>query len=244
MSQANPAPDFDEWLAYVFQKKHDDESFYHLRLYPHADGPRIHPADLAALVVRLNTRPALLRQRFDLEQIAEGFKFIFGVESEYFPLIRQDPVPEEQQHDVLRSLLPLYTDLFDPFSTAFEQQPESAAAGSDDLALAIFMLWDMSGFHPPGAGLEGLFPNGNLYQVGIVFEVFRAILTRCRSENCRASALHALGHIHAYHPDRVASLINEFLPPDKIRKRTRRSRHELPESLHGYARCAREGKIL
>jgi hypothetical protein len=102
----------------------------------------------------------------------------------------------------------------------------SGTDGLKELDDAVGMMWDMG-------SLEGaaMFPG----EEHLVDPIFSALGTarRCRSKSCQGSALHGLGHLERYHPDRVHALIDW----------ARKAPNHLAPSLFSYAHYARESNI-
>jgi hypothetical protein len=90
---------------------------------------------------------------------------------------------------------------------------------------AVYMIWDMDCVE--GAAMWEQFD----YLVDTCFDVL-AVALDCRSGACRVSALHGLGHLAMYHPQRVEQIVDSFM-----RKRN------IPQWLREYGEAARAGYV-
>ncbi len=124
----------------------------------------------------------------------------------------------------MRAIFPLFRDLFQRVCSKHLSHLDAASA--NPLNSACYMFWDMD-------CLEGaaMFP-GYEHLVDPIFEVLEQILG-LKSPPCRESALHGLGHLQPYHPERVRRIIDESI---------RQSEWNSPR-LRLYARRARTGTV-
>jgi hypothetical protein len=146
--------------------------------------------------------------------------FFNGISSSYWHEVRSDEVPKADQIAIVRALGNFYRDFLDPFLLA-EDIRES------DAETAVYMMWDMDCIEA-----SAMFP-GEEHLVDPIFEVL-GIALRCKSFGCQQSALHGLGHLVAYHPERTQSEIAWAL----------NQKDHLHPDLIEYARQAMTGQIL
>jgi len=220
--QEQATPSFDEWVEYCFTKGESEfhskapreRSYYAVNsltvirpdLFPRSQIPL---DEVAGFLVRLFRAPGFIADRFTDDQICDGTWFIFGYGGQYFPYVRRDPVPRELQSAVISSIGTLYTQLFDRLCCERGTDPDNNCIETARLDNTVWMLWDMIGFSLPGLDV-GLFPSApDLVDTG--FDVLETVLSECRTSSCQMSALHALAHLYALHPERVLRLINGYL---------------------------------
>lgn len=237
-----PAPQFDDWIEYCFTRGcadfRDEGSgthYYSLQTYFLEEGREQHiPVTTAAdFLCRFFRDPAVAADRFTDEQLADGLWFIFGVASHYFPYVRRDPVPADLQTKLLTALTPLYEVLLDPVCCRRGKADTSTNCVEEEyLDNAVWMIWDMIGFDAEGVN-AGLFPAEAPHQAGIALDVLEGILSKCRTSTCHMSALHALGHLHARHSQRVVPMIDRHL-----------DRPGVAGWVRDYALKARSGDVL
>ncbi|MFN0135369.1 MAG: hypothetical protein ACKVS9_04540 [Phycisphaerae bacterium] len=219
---------FSRWVNYCFTAGYKEfhGEFSDDRYEVQVEYLNIDPAELAALISHLFESPALIQERFSRDQIADGIWFLFGVASEYFYKVREKSVPAAQQVCCYRALKILYRELFDKICRdANEPGLSMQAINADKLESAIYMIWDMN--YVEGAAMSDGWP----HLVEPCFEVLQAALD-CRSAACKISALHGLGHLARYHPDRVRKMAGKAA-----------SNSNLPKWIREYAAAAREGCV-
>ncbi|TVQ34601.1 MAG: hypothetical protein EA376_00015 [Phycisphaeraceae bacterium] len=226
-------PSFEEWVHYCFTQGYSD---FHTE--PDADHYEAHeqrrqrfvdidPKALSEHIIRLFSNPAFLADEYTDQQIADAVWFIFGLATTYFLHLRSEVVPRNVQIRCIESVATLYTDLFDRLCDKHDVDPNKSSSKDTPLEDAVYMIWDMD-------CIEGavMFPKHWPHLVDPGFRVLETILEKCRTVTCKESALHALGHIHMYHPERVEKIIDKFLAsPDQ------------PGVLREYALDAREGAV-
>lgn len=244
MAALNPSqPTFDEWVDYCFTQgyanfKRDsssmsDDEFDELmaveRYFCEFD-----PTLLANYITRLFRTPAFLAERYSDRQLTDGFRFMFGCASQFFPAITVPSVPVDMQIAAISSVATLYTELFDRLCCDRGRQPAEKQIALDTIDAVVFMIWDMGGIDT-----AALRPIERPHLVDPAMEVLETALMRCRTSTCVESALHGLGHIgmllEVESPElaaRALSLIDRFL-----------ARTSMPDWLREYATRARQGMI-
>lgn len=224
-------PSFDEWVEYCFTQGYAD--FRSADIEDEAYVAReerflgLDPVLLAGYIVRLFRAPSFIADRYTDEQIGQATWFLFGVASEYFSELIAAGIPQDLQVECITSMATLYTDLFDRVCGRRGEDPDTDYCNALEVDGAVYMIWDM-GSHVGAI----MFPEKTEYLVQPGFDVLDAVLTRCRTSSCLISALHGLGHLKHYHPQRVEQVIDRFLA-------TRRP----PAWVREYATQARTGYI-
>lgn len=206
---------FEEWFKILSTFKSEDELWdCDIRMNTLSAGV------IATYLERLLRQSPTLCADKDPEQIGLMIWFFQGRASEYWSKVRGKGVSDEQQISTVTALKVFYTEFLDPY---FVNSKHSDIGEAGD---AVYMMWDMG-------CLEGaaMFPGSeNLVQP--ILDVLNAALW-CKSYECQRSALHGLGHLHSYHPDRVVREIDLAL------KRT----GHIKLSLVEYAKEARRGMV-
>jgi hypothetical protein len=224
-------PSFEDWREYCFTHGyadfhgHNDEAGIAEREERFS---RVPPRVLAEYLIRLFEDSRFLRETYTAQQLADGTWFIFGLGSEYFHEVRDPGVPAELQARVYRAMPTMYLEVYDRLCN---DQGRSSEDLSDAAALdiAVYMIWDMD-------CVEGavMFPENSPHLVEPGFGVLQTVLDRCSTGACLKGALHALGHLEMYHPERVRTMVDGFLE---------RRRDRLPAWVVEYALEAREGAV-
>ncbi len=205
-------PSFEEWVAYCFTQGWAD---FHARAgspeYEQAQlrtqrFANLEPALLARYVIRLFRDPAAVAARYADNQIGNATWFLFGVASGYFQYLPSDPVPRDLQIECIASVATLYTDLFDRFCCKRGAEPDGDFRNELTVDGAVYMIWDMDCIE-----CAAMFPNQAPHLVDPSFAALETVLAQCRTSTCQVSALHGLGHLHMYHPQRVERIIDDFL---------------------------------
>lgn len=248
---------FEDWLDYVFDRPiatesgeewywQDDEAGQPLAWW------RPEPTEIAEFLIRLFESPTLLLQRFTELQLCQGLWFIFGCGSapndgdddwfsksdfdfepiNYVLRALDSRVPNPVQVRLVRSILVLYRELFEPAcSNWFGLSRDEPLPDDPELVNPLddvcWMIWDSS-------ELAQIVRSPRYsHLVDPAFDVLEQMLN-LKSANCRAAALHGLGHLQETFPTRVGELVDVFLAK--------------PENLHPnlirYAADARSGELL
>lgn len=223
-------PSFEEWRDYCFTHRSEnraqrDRTQIEPRKRPFIALPA---ATIAEYLCRLFDDAANLAVRYTPDQLADGTWFVFGIDSEYFKDTREAAVPIDLQVRVFRAMPRMYTDLYDKLCAPCGTIGKDLS-NTDKLEGAVYMIWDMD-------CVEGavMFPDENPHLVDPGFDVLQTVLGRCQAGACLTGALHGLGHLQTYHPERVQAMIDRFLADRGDR---------LPRWLVDYAEGAREGLV-
>lgn len=219
---------FSRWVNYCFTAGYHEfqGAFADGRFEVQFEYLSIDPVELSSLISQLFESPAVIQERFSRDQIADGIWFLFGVASEYFYKVREKSVPVPQQVRCYRAIKTLCRELLDNLCRdATEPGLSMQAINADKLECAVYMIWDMN--YVEGAAMSDGWP----HLVEPCFEVLQAALD-CKSAACKISALHGLGHLAAYHPERVRKMAGRAA-----------SNTNLPKWIREYAAAAREGCV-
>ncbi len=238
MSHSASQPSFEDWLRDLlhYETRHArGESLFD------DDGPndelieckyrieQIGVIQQTIFLSQLFESPSVLAKRCSTEELAWLIHTLLDDGSEYVHGVRDPSVPPALQVRWVRSIAPLYTDLFD--SVCHDNGPVSNPLGGHTINGAVFMIWDL--------GLHYVFRLPEFsHLAGFAIEVLQTILTRCKTIACQESALHGIGHgiqsswHHSARIPRLQMLVDEFL-----------QRTDLADSVRAYALQAREGAV-
>ncbi len=224
-------PSFDAWVEYCFTGGYHDFHAGHgspERCEYERWTEGLEPPTLAEFVVRLFRSPAFIADRYTDDQIADATWFLFGCASGYFHVLRSDAVPRSLQIEYTASVATLYTELFDRVCCKRGANPDGDYTNDLKVDTAVYMIWDMD-------CIEGavMFPESSPHLVEPSFGVLDTVLARCCTSSCQVSALHALGHIHPYHPQRAERMIDAFIASRSV-----------AQWVRNYAEQARRGHVL
>ncbi len=213
---------YTRWIAHVFDHPPQDPDWYFHTdvLFPVSD------AEFVALFMETMQRAGTDLTRFDDVQVNSGLHYIFNNScSNYvFQLIDAD-LPKEIKAAALLSIKHLYSDcLAVRCRPVLSHRDEPGATPLNDFC---YMLWDVT---PLG------YWEGRPYQAFFYDTVLDVMEFALSSPNiaCIESALHGLGHLHAYVPKQVEQIIDRFLHENQKQQR----------ELLAYAENARSGCIL
>lgn len=208
---------FDEWFKIISSFENRDAMW-------EAD-QRVHdlpPNQAADYLERLFNESSTICKDLQPVPLSHMIWFFQGICSSYWWEVREPEVPIEKQVSTVLALKCFYTDFLDSYLLITPGDLHEAET-------AVYMMWDMD-------CLEGaaMFPESNSSEhlVDPIFEVLRAAL-RCKAHACQQSALHGLGHLAHYHPERVHAEIDWALA----------EKGRLHANLLSYAHDARKGMI-
>ncbi len=219
---------YDDWVRYCFDREvKKPEWYWQYDENGDADWYCPTPSLLASYLCRLFKRSGDLLDQYSQEQVAQGLYFICSSGSGYLQTAREGSVSKEDQINWIKSVSHLYTDLFSKACSHYYGHLDQGPEKPKPLNSLCYMFWDLD-------CLEGaaMFP-GEEYLVEPIFEVLCCALKQ-PSPACIESALHGLGHLEIYHPDRVHKLIGDFLG----------SHADATAELTAYAERALKGCVL
>lgn len=217
-------PSFDDWVTYSFTRGY---AAFHGKADADATMERISPTVVTEYLTRLFDSPSSVADRFSHDQIADGIWFILGTGSEWFHKVRDNSVPRPAQRTCYRGLKKLYRTLFDPLCRSYDDPKVNLKTINESrLEGAVYMIWDMDCVE-----VAAMLPEFD-YLLDSCLEVLAAAARDCRCGACKVNALHGLGHLAQYHPQRVEQLTGPI-----VRNRN------LPRWLREYAEAARAGYV-
>ncbi|HZT60019.1 MAG TPA: hypothetical protein VFA21_15525 [Pyrinomonadaceae bacterium] len=168
---------FDEWLRLVFDRPVAKSEWFMKDDYDW----KIDPTLLIQHSTQLFQHPAFLFERYSLEQIEQGFRFV-PIVGELNIAVWDMDVPLPLRQECVHSMVNLFESVF----------------MKNSLGDVAFMWWD---------SFRSFEDEPEWEMVEAVFGALSQII-RMESSVCWCSALHGLGHLN--HPGKVA-LINDFL---------------------------------
>lgn len=215
---------FEEWVEYSFRQGRAD--FYDPHLSEDARRRYERYTELNSQLVTEyltlmfeNARD--LADEYSSEDLADGTWFVFGLASDYFTArVRDTIVPRKLQERCYRAVVRMYTDLYDRRCTPASRSLTDTT-NSDELDMAVYMIWDMSGIELACAAGEK-----QRHLVDASFEVLAKILGECNAPACLKSGLHGAYSVSPNFKDRSAKLVEHFLS---------RRRQAVPAWLSQYA---------
>lgn len=213
---------FEEWFSIISSFDSNDEAW-------NAD-ERVfiqQPERIAVYLERLLSESSGLCQGVSSVRLRHMIQFFQGVCSSYWHDVRNKSVSNGQQISTVRALSLFYRNTLDRVCDGNGRTPARSTHDLDDLDGIVYMMWDMD-------CIEGaaMFP-GEEHLVDPIFEVLSTAIG-CKTVACQLSGLHGLNHLEPYHPERVHSLIQQYLQEERA---------ALPW-LNSYARDAMRGALI
>lgn len=165
---------------------------------------------------------------FSDTQVAMGLEYLThnAVSDLVFALMSQN-VPSLQRAAAIKNLKFLYSDLLAARCAPALGHRNEREGGR--LNMFCYMLWDITPLNHIAKRVND--PD----RLNAILNVLAGAL-RIGHPACTESALHGLGHMQYYQPERVNAIIDDFLAH-------RLSGHTRREELEAYARAARTGMI-
>lgn len=246
-----PATTFDEWVDFCVREgladkrrstqwrdiAPDPESLLRLsaaepphEMFEQSEDP-LHTLDaptVAEFMLRLFRSPAFLIDRYSAAELDALVKFIFSGSSSYFDEIRDAQIPQRLLIDIHRAVAVVYTDLLDPVCARLEPGPWADPRNDDSICGTVYAIWELDQI------FCALFPRDahpDLHEP--CFEALEAATLGCRSNACKFSGLHGLGHLVDTYPRQAGRIIGRYL-----------DRPNEPEHVVEYAVDASTGSIL
>lgn len=216
---------FDDWLRYVFDhpvSESTPEWYWEIDrdYWDSTTEPNITVAYLSSLF----ENPVASLAAYTDAQINQGLWYLVSNAcSSHMFALTDGRVPRQDRLDCIQSIYTLFEALFMPRCSANLQYMDERTQGMPNpLDLVCYMWWDLIPVYGASAGDTA----------DTIIEVMTAMLA-LDSVACRVSALHGLGHWHAYVPKQVEHIIDTFL------KHVKGARPE----LISYAQWARTGCV-
>ncbi len=211
---------FEEWIDYAFDHPSTDQNWWHDENCP---AWSVTASESIEFLRRTFEESGSVLKKFDDRQVALGLWYIAGSSAAIYHFA-DDSVPLDVRISALVALRKLYTDCFEIRCSSLLSHLNETEA--DSLNTACYMWWDV-------------FPIVGQPEQEKSKEIDKACLDvmelalNLKSDACRESALHGLGHWANYYGDRVQSVVDQFIKTNP---------HARPELLE-YARNAREGGV-
>jgi len=225
--RVNAVPDigFEDWLEHAFGH---EVRFQRLAWFFDSDAVWWNPKPPTAIdfLTRLFNAPAVLTERFSDAQIAQGLTYLLNTgavgDNGWF---YSSEVPASARKACIAATFNLFSEIFQPRCAPV--LGHLSKVESTPLNSVAYMFWDVF----PCVALPEDAHRLEL-QLGTL-AVMERILS-LDSIACVESALHGLGHAHAYYPGEAEQIIDRYLAGGKCAS----------AELAAYAQAARCGCIL
>jgi hypothetical protein len=216
---------FEEWIAHLFDRP-DCEFGSHWSSSEEIPAWELPLETTSGYIARTFAYPEMWAGHFSKAQIAAGLVFIWNpVYGDVFSAMGEKVSPELQMQ-IIHSLVPLYEQCF---ARLCEQGLSHLdECGDNPLNVACYMFWEICPLDARSE--EASFRERDM----LCLEVMKSTL-KIEHEACRESALHGIGHWQGDYPERVKSIIVDFLS---------RHRNPLRPELARYAEAASRGCVL
>ena len=181
---------FEDFVTFLFA--HDVVPSSENPWYRHAEVD-YDPRRIASYYIRLFSAPRVLRPRFSVGELEQGFWAIQGgvLECSVRNVIWDRTVPFEIRADCVRSMADLYAQLF-------VEEPLETSSN---------MWWDSLAYDWHCGNRARASGGEDQSMQDVMFATLAKILAM-PSESCQTAALHGLGHLH--HPD-TNELVQNYL---------------------------------
>lgn len=212
---------YQEWLIHVFDHEVKDPQWYF-----DIDAPEFSasPTEITELLSRTFLHAGKDLSGYTDAQVDQGFWYIVSVSgSDFMFALKSSDVPLKARSQAIRNIQHLYSDCF---AKRCDESLGHLGEKGSPLNSICYMFWDVC----PVTCLEGVPDKVELEDA--IFTVLEGSLA-IKHRACREGALHGLGEMACFCPDRVQHTIDRFLKDAN-----------LDEALLAYARKAREGNVL
>jgi hypothetical protein len=253
-----PAPDFEDWLTFVFDRLVPDnasDAWYWHEADPTAWDYSADPGTVVSYLGRLFEGAPVLLERYSDAQVAQGLEYLINnsLSNYMFPLMDPD-VEWPARLRAIAAMYVVFEQIFEPNCDPELSHVRTDPAGAiNPLNGVCYMWWDVCPLHGhagPTPEEEFILPWEELVDRGPAVDPHAAdleaeilgVLERSLQLNnvaCQEAALHGLGHRYYRHAARVEGIVNRYLDarlpswPDD----------EQSQSLRGYALAARSGRV-
>lgn len=215
-------PDYQSWLAHLFDHPDDDPEWF---FAPGFELIEISPQVLTAHVLRLFEAPALLMSHYSDRQIASGLKYLIdNACGGDIRLVSHAAVPQDDRLALAGRIDRVYAQIF-----AARCRPVLGHLSEswEPLEILCYMWWDSIVLDATGNDQRDReFFAALIEAMGRILAIPHAA--------CQEGALHGLGHWREHAPARCEALIDAYLAGNRAAR---------PE-LVDYARAARCGCVL
>jgi hypothetical protein len=216
---------FERWVEYAFAHEVTTPPWYRREPRPEWN-EWASPAVTAAHLRRLFEGLPDVLAPWSNPQIAEGLRFLTWREASDHVLATLDPrVPLGERVTTIEGMFHVFEKLFLPRCAPVLSHRDEQPARS--LNHVCYLWWDFV----PILGWERYADQEHVFAACLAT---MARILELDSVACQESALHGLGHWHPYHPERVESIVGDWL-----------SRHpDLRTDLREFALQARDSQVL
>ncbi len=225
---------FDEWIRFVFDHPVTDPEWYWAEDHDFWD-PTVQPRVTVSYLTKVFKNPVACLTAYTDSQIDQGLWYVVHEAcSNHMLALTDKRVPLPERLEGFRSIFKLFDELFLPRCSAnLLYMDEKDQGKRNPLDSACYMWWDLMWWAV--LRFPDLTPSVDNMEAtaDMVLDVIIRTLA-LNSDACRESALHGLGHWHAYDPPRIERIVDDFLANYP---------HIRPELL-AYAQRAREGRVL
>lgn len=215
---------FEQWVKYVFDHPVTKPE-WHWNIQRDSWNELKNPALTVSYLTQLFTHPVEVLAPYRDPQINQGFWYlVHNACSSYMFTLQDTSVPLKDRATCLESIYTLFEKLF---ATRCTSALGHLSEEGNPLNSVCYMWWDL-------IPLTGIRTTDDLRRIGeTALEVMTKIL-EIKSDACRESALHGLGHWTYYYGDAIRAEIDSWL-----------QRHpDLRSELRQYAEQAKENCIL
>jgi hypothetical protein len=208
---------FDQWLKYVFDHPANDRDWHFRDDFEWWDSSD-HPAQTFMYVTRLFENILSATASYSDAQIAHGLWFIASSSSGF--LYTSANIGREQ---TLTASYHLFEQLFAKRCSPHLSHTIRSTEPTDinPLNMTCYMWWDLDWISPVQLKINEL-----------ALDIMERTL-QLDSIACQESALHGLGHWKSKYPERVTTIIDQFLKRETT----------LSDALKVYAQAARAGCV-
>ncbi len=238
MMQENRLPveiSFERWLQHVFDHPVGDE------WWPSVEGGDWWWADDAeiwdgeencaialAFMTRLFEDPGFLLDSYTPMQIDRGVNYMISNCCSNHCFAFTDPsTPIGDRVRCISAISTLFEQVMAPIYGDY-LGAGSSLSDPDTPTFSCYMFWDVCPIYSRQLPAS---------EEPLILEAVVGVLERTlklKSEACKESALHGLGHLHLSHPELVAGIVGRYLAVVD----------NMSESLRRYAESAKEGNVL
>jgi hypothetical protein len=211
---------FEEWIEYVFDHQPEDRNWWSADNCPDWS---VNTAETVECLRRTFEESGSVLTKFNDHQVASGIWYIANSSAAVQGLL-DETVPLDVRISAIVALRKLYVDCFETRCSSLLSHLNETEV--DSLNVACYMWWDV-------LPIVGQPEQEKSKEIDKACLGIMELALGLKSDACRESALHGLGHWANYYRDRVQSIVDQFLKTNP---------HARPELLE-YARRAREGSV-
>lgn len=224
MSKQSQEESFDAWIDHVFNHEVRDPAWYWDKGVEYLE---LSPETSVRFLTRLFNNATALLEPFSKAQINQGLWFIMSA-SDYHDGMFDASVQWSVRKECIQSIYHLFADFFERECAPFlSTEDNTDNHHKSPLNMSCHMFWDLCRFN---YNVRDTYVNDSNEACLQVMQK-----TLClKNIACQEAALHGLGHLYEQCPDRVRSIIQDFLKQNPY----------ISDKLVHYANRAAEGNIL